>query len=118
MSLAPHHSSATSNPTTYRRSTATAPDGAAVTLVGAGELDAPYTRADLDRLPAALDVPTAARVLGIGRTMAYELVRSGQWPTPVVRIGRLVKIPTAPLVALLGATGAAPTPTTDPPLAG
>lgn len=64
---------------------------------------APLTRAELDGLPAALDVPTAARVLGIGRTMAYELVRTGQWPTPVVRIGRLVKIPTEPLVALLGA---------------
>ena len=36
--------------------------------------------------------------------MAYELVRTGQWPTPVVRIGRLVKIPTEPLAALLGAS--------------
>ena len=58
----------------------------------------------LAALPGALDVLTAARVLGIGRTMAYELVRTDQWPTPVVRVGRLVKIPTEPLVALLGAT--------------
>lgn len=77
---------------------------AKIRVIGAGATDdAPFTRADLERLPAALDVPTAARVLGIGRTMAYDLVRTGQWPTPVVRIGRLVKIPTAPLVALLGA---------------
>lgn len=68
------------------------------------EDDAPLTRADLERLPAALDVPTAARLLGIGRTMAYELVRTGQWPTPVIRIGLLVKISTEPLLALLGAT--------------
>jgi excisionase family DNA binding protein len=49
-----------------------------------------------------LDVPTAARVLGIGRTMAYELVRTGTWPSPVLRVGRLVKIPTASLLAVLG----------------
>jgi hypothetical protein len=40
--------------------------------------------------------------------MAYELVRTDQWPTPVLRVGRLVKIPTAPLLALLGITGSEP----------
>ena len=56
------------------------------------------------RLPPMLTVPQAARVLGIGRTLAYELVRTGAWPTPVIRAGRLIKIPTAPLLELL-ATG-------------
>lgn len=63
------------------------------------------TSSELAALPGVLDVITAARVLGIGRTMAYELVRTDQWPTPVLRVGRLVKIPTAPLLALLGITG-------------
>ena len=58
-------------------------------------------------LPPMLTVPQAARVLGIGRTLAYELVRTGAWPTPVVRAGRLIKIPTAPLLELL-ATGRLP----------
>ncbi len=49
-------------------------------------------------LPAVLEVPQAARMLGIGRTLAYQLVRTGQWPTPVIRIGRLIKVPTQPLV--------------------
>jgi predicted DNA-binding transcriptional regulator AlpA len=60
------------------------------------------TRDELGALPTVLDVPTAARVLGIGRTMAYELVRTGTWPSPVLRVGRLVKIPTASLLAVLG----------------
>jgi hypothetical protein len=56
---------------------------------------------ELDSLPAVLDLPEAATLLGIGRTMAYQLVHSGDWPTPVLRVGRLIKIPTGPLVALL-----------------
>lgn len=62
----------------------------------------PLTRDELSALPPVLDVATAARVLGIGRTMAYELVRTGRWPSPVLRVGRLIKIPTASLLALLG----------------
>lgn len=58
-------------------------------------------RTDLDQLPPLVDVPTAARVLGIGRTLAYDLVKTDQWPTPVLRIGKLIKIPTAGLRRLL-----------------
>lgn len=58
-------------------------------------------------LPPMLTVPQAAQVLGIGRTLAYELVRTNAWPTPVLRAGRLIKIPTAPLLQLL-ATGRLP----------
>jgi excisionase family DNA binding protein len=56
----------------------------------------------LHNLPPVLDLLTAASLLGIGRTTAYELVRTGQWPTPVVRLGRIIRIPTAPLMELLG----------------
>lgn len=59
-------------------------------------------RQDLESLPAVLDVPTAARVLGLSRTAAYELIRIGAWPTPVFRLGRLIRIPTAPILSLLG----------------
>lgn len=58
-------------------------------------------------LPPMLTVPQAAQVLGIGRTLAYELVRTDAWPTPIVRAGKLIKIPTAPLLELL-ATGRLP----------
>ena len=60
---------------------------------------------ELYALPAVVDVTTAGRLLGVGRGAAYELVRTGQWPTPVVRLGRLIKVPTAPLLALLGLLG-------------
>jgi predicted DNA-binding transcriptional regulator AlpA len=60
------------------------------------------TREELLALPAVVDLTTAAGVLGIGRTCAYELVRTGAWPTPVLRLGRLIRIPTAPILDLLG----------------
>lgn len=52
-------------------------------------------------LPPVVDVPTAAAILGIGRTAAYELIRSGEWPTPVLRLGKLIRIPSAPLLELI-----------------
>ena len=55
--------------------------------------------------PAVIDLPEAARLLGVGRTLAYQLVREGRWPTPVVRVGRLIKIPRQPLLEYLGAGG-------------
>jgi predicted DNA-binding transcriptional regulator AlpA len=58
-------------------------------------------------MPAVVDLPTAARALGLGRTAAYELVRTGEWPTPVIRLGRLIRVPSAPLVELLGLQPAA-----------
>jgi len=71
-------------------------------------------RNDLDQLPALIDVPTAAAVLGIGRSLAYDLVRTDRWPTPVLRVGKLIRIPTAALRRLLDAdTTAAPHSTAD-----
>ncbi len=57
---------------------------------------------DLHDLPAVIDLATAAAVLDIGRTSAYQLVRTGTWPTPVLRLGNRIRIPTAPLLALVG----------------
>lgn len=71
-------------------------------------------RHELDALPAAVDVPTAARVLGLSRTAAYELIRVGGWPTPVFRLGRLIRIPTAPMLSLLGVEAATVQQASDP----
>jgi len=60
------------------------------------------TADELRALPAVVDLPTAARALGLGRSAAYELVRLGAWPTPVLRLGRLIRVPSAPLLELLG----------------
>ena len=60
------------------------------------------TATEVRSLPAVVDVVTAAEVLGIGRTVAYELVRTDRFPTPVLRVGRQIKTPTAYLLELLG----------------
>lgn len=60
------------------------------------------TREELLGLPPTIDVTTAAKVLGIRRTCAYELIRAGDWPSPVLHLGRAVRIPTAPLLELVG----------------
>jgi len=57
---------------------------------------------EIRALPPVLDVPTAGRLLGLGRSAAYDLILAGAWPTPVLRLGRRLRIPTAPLLALLG----------------
>jgi|HubBroStandDraft_1064217.scaffolds.fasta_scaffold1584354_1 excisionase family DNA binding protein len=46
-----------------------------------------------------LSVPEAARVLGISRALAYELVARGE--LPAVHLGRRVVVPVARLAALL-----------------
>jgi hypothetical protein len=71
------------------------------------------TATEVRALPAVVDVLTAAEVLGIGRTVAYELVRTSRFPTPVVRVGNQIKIPTAYPIELLGlSTDRAPVPPT------
>jgi excisionase family DNA binding protein len=42
-------------------------------------------------------------LLGIDRTTGYKAIRAGTFPVPAVRIGRLIRIPTAALVRLLQA---------------
>jgi Cu2+-exporting ATPase len=54
------------------------------------------TRDEARKLPTVVDLPTAGRMLGIGRSASYELVRTGDWPTPVLRLGKLIRVPTAP----------------------
>lgn len=49
-----------------------------------------------------MDVEPAARLCGIGRSHAYDLVRRGEFIVPVVRFGRRVKVPTRALLVALG----------------
>jgi predicted DNA-binding transcriptional regulator AlpA len=60
-----------------------------------------------DARAAVVDLLEAAAMLGIGRTLAYRLVREDAWPTPVIRVGRLIKVPLQPLREYLGASGVA-----------
>jgi len=73
---------------------------------------------EVQPVPAVLDLVTAARMLGIGRTVAYRLVRQGAWPTPVLGLGHQIKVPRAPLLALLGLSPDSPPDLSDMPIAG
>jgi predicted DNA-binding transcriptional regulator AlpA len=48
------------------------------------------------------DLETAADVIGIGRTLAYELAKTGDFPIRLLRLGRRVVVPTADLLRFLG----------------
>ncbi|KUN32579.1 integrase [Streptomyces corchorusii] len=65
------------------------------------------TTADLLDLPPTIDVETAARAFGIGRTLAYQLVRKGQFPCQVIPAGRAYRVVTADLRRVLQVTAPA-----------
>ncbi len=74
---------ATAAASVYRRLTDAHPGpsaGASTVAVDAHDID-------VRRLPVVVDLPTAARLLGIDRMSAHEVVRTGQWPTPVIHLG-------------------------------
>ena len=50
-----------------------------------------------------LTVPEAAKLLGIGRQTAYEAVRTGA--IPVIRFGRIIRVPRCALERLLANAG-------------
>jgi hypothetical protein len=47
------------------------------------------------------DVETAGAILGVGRTKAYELARTGQFPVKVLRIGKRYLVPVPAILRLL-----------------
>jgi hypothetical protein len=57
---------------------------------------------ELHALPATVDLTTAARALGCGRSLAYDLARRGQFPCRILRLGRRCLVPTADLLRTLG----------------
>ncbi|MFK3984503.1 helix-turn-helix domain-containing protein [Micromonospora sp. NPDC050397] len=54
-----------------------------------------WTEQAVRALGMTTDVETAGEILGIGRTKAYELAKSGEFPVRILRIGRryLVSVP-------------------------
>ncbi len=56
---------------------------------------------ELHALPPVVDVTTAARALGVSAAVVYELIRRGEWPTPVLRLGKRIRIPKSALLDLI-----------------
>src|ERR1022692_3173686 len=53
------------------------------------------TEAEVRALPVSVDVETAGRAFGMGRTKAHELAREGKFPCRVVTVGPKFRVPTA-----------------------
>ena len=61
----------------------------------------------------------AFRILGINRSTGYKMIRKGTFPLPVLKMGRIIRIPTTPLVKLLGRepeSGVTQDTSTEPPV--
>jgi hypothetical protein len=64
----------------------------------------PLTFDQLYALPTVVNLMTAARALGIGRTKAYQLAHTDQFPCRITRVGTNYNVPTAELLRFLGAS--------------
>ncbi len=53
-------------------------------------------------LRPTIPVREAFALLGTSAPTGYEQIRQGNFPVPVLRLGRSLKVPTAPLLELLG----------------
>ncbi len=59
---------------------------------------------ELQALPVVVDLETAGRCFGIGRTRAHELARAGEFPVPVLRVGQKYRVTRAAILAAVGYT--------------
>ncbi|GAB3670163.1 hypothetical protein GCM10027589_38630 [Actinocorallia lasiicapitis] len=69
--------------------------------------------AEVCALPVVVDVVTAGRALGLGRTKAYGLARAGEFPCRVIRSGKAYVVPTSELLCLLGLSAVAERPSVE-----
>lgn len=58
--------------------------------------------ADTSTLPAALTTDQAAELLGVSPDLLWRLARDGEAPVEPLRLGRVIRWPTAALLDLLG----------------
>lgn len=64
--------------------------------------DTPVRLDEVGQLPVVLNPVEAGRMLGLGRTTTYRLLRQGSFPVPAHWAGRSWKLPTAGILAHLG----------------
>jgi hypothetical protein len=65
----------------------------------------PWSVEQIRALGVTTDIITAAAVLGIGRTTAYRLARSGAFPVPVLKVGNRYLVAVAHLLKAIGVEG-------------
>jgi hypothetical protein len=59
------------------------------------------TLAQVRKLPATVDVTTAARALGFGRSALYEAIRAGNSPVKTITVLTRTRVLTADLIRVL-----------------
>lgn len=59
------------------------------------------TMDELLALPVSVDLVTAGRAFGLGRTKAFELASNGGFPCTVLRVGKKYRVPRAALLEAL-----------------
>lgn len=57
---------------------------------------------ELLRLPPIINIETAGRALGLGRSISYQLAAQGEFPVTVIRGKNALRVPTAEVYKLLG----------------
>ncbi len=57
--------------------------------------------ADVNTLPTTLATDEAAPLLGVSKDFLWQLAREGTAPVKPLKLGRVYRWPTAPLLALL-----------------
>ena len=62
-----------------------------------------WTEREIRALGTRTDIPTAGSILaGLSSTQSYELAKVGRFPVPILKVGRRLIVPTAPILELLG----------------
>lgn len=57
---------------------------------------------ELLALPVSVNIVTAGRAFGLGRTKAHELARAGNFPCRVLRLGNRYRAPRSAIFEALG----------------
>lgn len=63
-----------------------------------------WTINDVLQLGLTTDLETAASILGIGRTKAYEMASDDRFPVRIIKSGRSYRVPVPAILTLLGVT--------------
>lgn len=67
----------------------------------AGDRIEVWTEDKVRALGVVTDLPTAARILGLGRALAYQLAAASDFPVPVLRVGNRYRVPVAAILTAL-----------------
>jgi hypothetical protein len=69
---------------------------------GEASTERPFTVEEVLALPVTVDLMTTARALGISKTVAYHLARTGRYPVPLYKVGARYRCLRSALLAHLG----------------